>query len=99
MAYILWNFDEKIVCGNYVSYYVRSSYNFTSFVNLELGKYELGLRRNVQVFAKCNVCISVIQLFFIHKCLDFRPISKYIVNLSYIFPMLGLATIEYWSPY
>ena len=34
------------------------------FVYLEF-KYQLGIYRNVQVFAKCNVCISAIQLFYI----------------------------------
>ena len=32
--------------------------------------------RNVQVFAKCNVCISAIQLFYIQRCPGFLPTSK-----------------------
>ena len=68
--------------------------NTQGFVYLEIVKYQLGLHRNVQVFVKCNVCISAIQLFYIQTFPGFFPISK-----SYIFPMLGSANTEYWSPY
>ena len=45
-------------------------------------KYQLGLHRNVRVIAKCNVCISAIQLFYIQTCPCFFPISKKIIYLS-----------------
>ena len=56
--------------------------NTQGFLYLECVKYQLGLQRNVQVFAKCNVCISAIQLFYIQTCPGFRHISKLIVYLS-----------------
>ena len=34
------------------------------------------LKRNMQVLAKCNVCISVIQLVYIQTSPGFLPISK-----------------------
>ena len=46
-----------------------------ALVHLEFVKYQLGLHRNEQVFAKCNVCISAIQLLFIRTCQRFLPIS------------------------
>ena len=50
--------------------------NTQGFVYLEFVKYQLGRHRNVQVFVKCNVCISAIQLFYIRTCPGFLPISK-----------------------
>ena len=41
--------------------------NTQDIVYLEYVKYQLGLGRNIPVFAKCNVCISAIQLFFIYR--------------------------------
>ena len=38
------------------------------FVYLESVNYQLGLHRNVRVLAKCNVCISAIQMFYIQTC-------------------------------
>ena len=38
--------------------------NTQDFVYLEFVRYQLGLRRNMPVFAKCNVCISAIQMFY-----------------------------------
>ena len=35
------------------------------FVYLEFVKYKLGLHRNMQVFANCNVCIAAIHVFYI----------------------------------
>ena len=43
--------------------------NTQGFVNIEL-------HRNVQVFAKCDVCISAIYLFYIQTCPGFLPTSK-----------------------
>ena len=65
------------------------------FIYLEFFQYQLGLHSNVQVFVRCNVCISAIQLF-IYKYVQAFFLYR---NKSYIFPMLGLAKIEYWSPY
>ena len=51
--------------------------NTQCFVFLEFIKYQVGLHRNVQIFAKGNVCISAIQLFYIQICKGFLPsISK-----------------------
>ena len=50
--------------------------NTKDFVYLKFVKYQLGLHRNVQVFAKCNVCISAIQLFYVQTGPGFLPISK-----------------------
>ena len=50
--------------------------NTQRFVYLEFVKYQLGFHRNVQVFAKCNVYIYAIQLFYIQTCPGFLPISK-----------------------
>ena len=38
--------------------------------------YQLGLRRNMQVFAKSNVYLSAIQLFYIQECPNCLPLSK-----------------------
>ena len=56
--------------------------NTQGFVYLEFVKYQLGHHRNVQVFAKCNVFMSAIKLFYIQICPGFLPISTYIVHLS-----------------
>ena len=50
--------------------------NTQGFVYLEFVMYQLGLHRNVQVFAKCNVCISAIQLFSVETCPGFFPLSN-----------------------
>ena len=50
--------------------------NIQCFVYLEIVKYQLGLHRNVRVFAKCNECISAIQLLYIQTYPGFLPISK-----------------------
>ena len=65
----------------YLSFY-DLNLNTQGFEYLEFDKYQLGLYRNVQVFAKCNVCISAIQLFYIETCPCFLHISKWIVYLS-----------------
>ena len=51
--------------------------NTQGFVYLKFVLYQPGLHRNVQAFAKCNVCISSIQLVsYIQICPGFLPISK-----------------------
>ena len=50
--------------------------NTQGFVYLKIVKYQLILHRNVQVFAKCNVCISAIHLFYIQTCPGFLSLSK-----------------------
>ena len=45
-----------------------------------------------KVSRKCNVYIPVIQLFI------YRNVQAFFLNKSYMFPMLGFAKIEYWSP-
>ena len=50
--------------------------NTQGLVYIEFVKYRLGLHRNVQVFAKNNVCISAIQLLYIQTCPGFLPVSK-----------------------
>ena len=67
--------------------------NIQGFVYIEFVKYQLGLHRNVHVIAKCNICLSAIQLFI------YRHDQAFFLyrNKLYIFPMLGLAQIEYWS--
>ena len=47
----------------------------------------------MQVFAKCNVCISAIQLF------DIKNVKAFFLYKSSIFPILGLANIGYWNSY
>ena len=49
----------------------------------------------MQWFAKWNVCISAVQLLYLWIC----PGFLLILDKSYIFPMLGLAKIEYWCPH
>ena len=65
--------------------------NTQGFVYLEFVKYQRGIHRNVQVFAKCNVCISAIHLLYIKTCPIFLPTSKLIVYISDV----GLTNIEY----
>ena len=48
--------------------------NTQDFVFLEFVKYQLGLRRNRSVFAKCNIHISAINLFYIQTCSKSHPI-------------------------
>ena len=84
---------EKInILFSVLSVFFLSFYDFKlniqGLVYLEIVKYQLGLQRNVQGFAKCNVCISTIQLFYVHV----RAFFLY-WNKSYIFPMLGLAKL------
>ena len=52
------------------------NWNTQDFLCLEFVKYQLGLHRNVLVFAKCNVNISVTQLFYLQTCPGLLPISK-----------------------
>ena len=78
---------EKInILLSVLSIFFLSFYDFhlntQGFVYLEIVKYQLGLRRNVQVFTKCNVCISAIQLFYTGTHQGFLPISKKIVYIS-----------------
>ena len=63
------------------------------FAYFKFVKYQLGLHRNVHIFSKCNVCISAIQFFFY----IYRRGQAFFLyqNKSYIFPMPGLAKIEY----
>ena len=69
--------------------------NTQDFVYLEFVKYRLGLRRNMQVFAKCNVYIPAIQLFYIQECQTaFQNQDK-----LYIFPIVGLIIFLKWSSY
>ena len=51
-------------------------------IYLEFVKYQLGLHRNVQTFAKCNGCISAIQLFYIQTCIMKTCIFKYTENFT-----------------
>ena len=61
------------------------NHNTQGIAYLETVKHQPGLHRNVHVFAKCNVCVSAIQLFYIHTYPGFLPISKYIrLSLSRI---------------
>ena len=50
--------------------------NTQDFLYLEIVKYQLGLRRNMSVFSKCNVCIAAVQLFYLQVCPNCLPISK-----------------------
>ena len=51
--------------------------NTQDFVYLEFVKYQLGLRRNMPVFAKCNVYISAIHLFYTRwSCPNCLPTTK-----------------------
>ena len=61
------------------------------FIYLEFVKYQLGLYRNVQVFAKRDV----------YSCFIYKHVQAFFLyrNKSYIFPSLGLAKHEYSSPY
>ena len=63
----------KVLLSGLIIFY---DFNLNKQIYLEFVKYQLGLHRNVQVFAKCNVCISVVLLFYIQTCQDFLPISK-----------------------
>ena len=65
---------EKI--NNLLPVFYDLSLNTEGFVYLEFVKYQLGLHRNMQAFAKCNICISAIQLFYIQTCPGFLPIEK-----------------------
>ena len=56
-------------------FYYGFHLNTLVFVYLEFVKYQLGLQRSVQVFAKCNVCLSAIQLFYIQTSPGFPPIE------------------------
>ena len=61
--------------------------NTEDSVYLEFVKYQLGRHRIVQVFAKCNVCVSISSSFM------YRHIKAFFLyrNNSYIFPILRLA--------
>ena len=50
--------------------------NTQEFVYLDFVKYQLGLGRNMPVFAKSDIYISAIQLVYIHAYLNYLPISK-----------------------
>ena len=57
--------------------------NTQGFVYLEFVKYQLGLHRNVQVFAQCmHICYTVVFVIHVQAFFLWR-------NKSYIFPMLG----------
>ena len=63
-----------------------SSYNL--FVKqtdvLDFAKYHLDLRKNTPVFAKCNVYLSAIELFYIQACPNFFSHIK-IIRTSFRF--------------
>ena len=65
-------------------FYELNLYN-QGFVYLEFVKYQLGLRRNMPVFAKCNVCIFAIvynYIKIIKAYPNFLSVSNLIVYLS-----------------
>ena len=88
-AYVHEKLDILLSDFSILSSFFFNNFNLNTqgFVYLELVQYQLGLQGNVQVFAKCNLCISAIQLFYIQK------IQAFFLHWhkSYIFPMLGLA--------
>ena len=57
------------------------SLNMQDFIYVEFATFQLGLRRNMPAFAKCNVYISAIQLFYIQACPNRLTITKLIVYL------------------
>ena len=57
------------------SFFYDFNLNTQGFVYLEFVQYQPGLQGNVQVFAKCNLCISAIQLFFYTEYSGFLPTS------------------------
>ena len=65
--------------------------NTQCFVYLEYVKYQLGLHRNEQVFAKCNVYHTYI--YMLYSCFMYRHVQTFFLyrNKLYIFPLLGLA--------
>ena len=69
--------------------------NLQGLVCLKFVKYQMGRHGNVRVFAKFNVCIAAIHLFYIQTCQAFFLYQSKL----YIFPMLGLANILFWNPY
>ena len=77
-AYV--NMKINILLSVLSIFFFLSFYDFNQntqgFVNSEFVKFQLGLHTNVQGFAKCNVCISAIHLFYIQICPGFLPISK-----------------------
>ena len=58
----------------FLVYFYDFNLNTQGFVHLELVKYQLGIHRNVHVFATCNVCIFAIQLFYIQTCPGYLPV-------------------------
>ena len=64
------------VLSIFVFLFYECNQNTQCFVYLEFVKYQLGLHRSMQVFAKYNVYIYAIQLFLLQTCPGFRPISK-----------------------
>ena len=72
--------------------FYEGNLNTQDFAYLEFVKNQLGLRRNMPVFAKCNVYISAIQLFLCTGMFLYQ-------NKLYIFPIVRLAIFLYWNPY
>ena len=68
--------------------------NTQHVVYLEFVNYQLGVRKNIPVFVKCNVFISAIQLFYIKHV---QTVFQYQNNL-YIFPIAGLAIFFILEP-
>ena len=63
-------------CEHFFYLFYDLNLNTQGFVYSEFVKYQLGLHRNVQGFAKCKVYLSAIHLFYIQIYPGFLPISK-----------------------
>ena len=69
--------NEKILLSVLIiSLFLYHDFNLNTqgYVYLELVNYQLGLHRNLQVFVKCNVCISTIVVLYT----DMSRLSSYI---------------------
>ena len=68
IAYIVcaWANKHSAFCGVHF-FFLFDDFNLNTqgFIYLEFVKYQMGHPRNAQGFAKCNVCIAAIQLFYI----------------------------------
>ena len=56
--------------------------NKAGFVNVELDKYRLGLRRTLRVQPNSNSCKSTVQCSYIRHCTSFLSVTKLSVYLS-----------------